>query len=156
MSWEKTGKFEDIIHWPSDMEVEKHVYTLGLSGEKFFKELMENGKIVAGKCSNCGKLYLPPRSFCIHCFGEIKEYVDVGLRGKVKSYTIVSVDMDNKPLETPKVIGFIEFPGVIGGLIHFINVKPEEIRIGMEVEAVLKPKEERKGNIMDILYFKPT
>jgi len=155
MSWEKTGKFEDIIHWPSAMEVEKHVYTLGLAGEKFFRELMENGKIVAGRCKKCNKLYLPPRGFCDNCFEPIDEFVDVGLKGKVKTYTVVRVGMDNKLLDKPIVIAFIEFPNVVGGIIHFLNAKPEDVKIGMEVEAVIKPREERKGNIFDIRYFKP-
>jgi len=44
----------------------------------------------------------------------------------------------------------------ISGLVHRLGeVEPEEVEIGMPVEIVLKPKEERIGSILDIKYFKP-
>jgi uncharacterized OB-fold protein len=43
-----------------------------------------------------------------------------------------------------------------GGLVHYLgDVKPDEVYIGMPVEAVFKPKKQRKGSILDIKYFKP-
>jgi uncharacterized OB-fold protein len=42
-----------------------------------------------------------------------------------------------------------------GVLEHFLDEKDEaKIKIGMRVEAVLKPREQRRGNIQDILFFK--
>jgi hypothetical protein len=35
-------------------------------------------------------------------------------------------------------------------------VAPEDARVGMAVEAVWKPAEERAGSILDIAYFKPS
>lgn len=44
------------------------------------------------------------------------------------------------------MIALIAFPNAEGGIIHKLGeVEPEDIKIGMEVEAVLKPKEERRG-----------
>lgn len=43
-----------------------------------------------------------------------------------------------------------------GGLVHKIGeANPKDVKIGMQVEAVFKPKEEREGSINDIKYFKP-
>lgn len=155
MSWHKSGRGEDILHWISSMEVEKYVYTAGIGGERFSRELRENGRIVGGKCRNCGEVYVPPQGFCIKCYSPIEEYVDLGTEGFIKSYTIVRVGMDDKPLPEPVIVAFIGFRGARGGLIHLVKgVKPEELKIGQSVEAVLKPKEEREGNIFDILYFK--
>jgi uncharacterized OB-fold protein len=35
------------------------------------------------------------------------------------------------------------------------EVAPDDVRIGMEVEAVWKPLEDRTGSILDIAYFRP-
>jgi hypothetical protein len=34
-------------------------------------------------------------------------------------------------------------------------VEPDAVHIGMRVQAVWKPEDEREGAITDILYFKP-
>jgi len=41
-------------------------------------------------------------------------------------------------------------------LLHKLGeVEPANVCVGLEVEAVLKPKKDREGKITDILYFKP-
>jgi len=50
----------------------------------------------------------------------------------------------------------IKIHGTDGGLVHKIGeTSPKDVKIGMEVEAVFKPREEREGSINDIKYFKP-
>ena len=47
-----------------------------------------------------------------------------------------------------------QLDGADAGLVHFINeIKPEDVKIGMRVEALFK--EDRIGSILDIKYFKP-
>jgi len=42
------------------------------------------------------------------------------------------------------------------GLFHLLGeVKPEEVKVGLRVQAVWKPPAEREGAITDIKYFKP-
>ncbi len=52
----------------------------------------------------------------------------------------------------------IEIDGAspLHGIMHMLGeVDPEEVQIGMRVQAVWKPAEDREGAITDILYFKP-
>jgi uncharacterized OB-fold protein len=40
--------------------------------------------------------------------------------------------------------------------MHLLGeVDPQQVEIGMKVQAVWKPAEEREGSILDIKYFKP-
>jgi uncharacterized OB-fold protein len=42
------------------------------------------------------------------------------------------------------------------GFMHYFgDMKPEELYIGMKVQAVWKPENERVGAITDIIHFKP-
>ena len=76
--------------------------------------------------------------------------------GRIRTYSIVYVDLDGRRLEKPDVIALICFEGVEGGIIHRVSeVEPEAVKTGMPVEAVLRPRGERRGSITDILYFRP-
>ena len=57
-------------------------------------------------------------------------------------------------MATPFIYGIILLDGADTGLTHFLGeVDPEDMRIGMRVEAVFQ--EEREGSILDIKYFRP-
>jgi uncharacterized OB-fold protein len=61
-------------------------------------------------------------------------------------------------LEEPELPAVIRLDGTSeGGFLHTLGeVAPEDVRIGMAVEAVWKPLEHRIGSILDIAYFRPT
>lgn len=146
-----------IGYWNESNIDNYYEYPSGFAGSKFFKELKENGKIVASKCKKCGFTSLPPKAFCIKCFSNNTEYINVGLKGYIYTFTISYIDIDGSKLEKPIVWALIKFQGVEGGLIHRLSsdVKIEKLHMGMSVEAVLRPKEDRIGSILDIVYFKP-
>lgn len=146
----------EIKHWLGHMEVDHYHYTAGLAGERFFKALRDEGKLLGARCQKCRITYIPPRIYCERCFAELDEYVDVGLRGRVRSFTLARIDRAGRPLEPPEIRALISFGDDTTDLLHLLGeVEPEELCIGMEVEAVLKPKREREGKITDILYFRP-
>lgn len=156
MSWEKSGDPRILKRWYGHMEVQEYIYTVGVAGEIFFKNLKEKGVLTGGRCKKCNIIYMPARAYCELCFSEITEWVEFEPRGLIETYTIVYFDKEGKRLEEPKIVAFISIPGTHGGIIHFVGeVKPEDVDFDMEVEAVLKPPEEREGNILDIKYFKP-
>jgi hypothetical protein len=136
-----------IKRWIGEMEAD-YIYTPGIAGERFFLEL-KNGKILGTRCRRCRIVYLPPRIYCEKCFHPLEEWVDCGRRGKVHTYTIAYKNKNGKP----EIIAFIRIAD--GGLIHYLDTSPEEVEVGMEVEAVFREEEERKGSIMDILHFRP-
>lgn len=139
-----------FTHWHGDMEAQ-YIYTAGIAGERFFRELKDNGKLVGTHCANCDRTYVPPRMYCEKCFAELDEWREVPLEGKVKAHTTAHVDIDDKTLDEPFVIGFVKIDGTKGGLVHYI--KAPEVKNGMRVRAVLK--KERVGSIMDIEHFAP-
>ncbi|MGQ9477938.1 MAG: Zn-ribbon domain-containing OB-fold protein [Candidatus Bipolaricaulia bacterium] len=153
---ERISKPTGIKHWLGHMEVDHYYYTAGLAGERFFTALRDEGKLLSSRCSRCEITYIPPRIYCERCFAELKDFVDVGLRGRVRSFTIARIDREGRPLEEPEIRALISFGDETTALLHLLGeVEPDELCIGMEVEAVLKPKREREGKITDILYFRP-
>jgi uncharacterized OB-fold protein len=153
MSLEKITNPFNARHWIGHMETD-YRYTLGIAGERFFKEIKENGRIMGAKCPVCGVTFVPPRLYCEKCFAKLEEWVDVGKRGYIYTYTIATIDIDGEKLEKPQIYALIKFEGAHGGLIHKIG-ETDKVYIGMKVEAVFKPPSERKASINDIAYFKP-
>ena len=139
--------------WQGDLPVANR-YTYGLAGERFFRALQEEGRILGAHCPACNRTVVPAQSFCERCLSPLEDWIDVGLTGEVHSYTQLCVKLDGSPLPEPQVIAFVRMGD--GGLIHHLgNTTVDEVRIGMQVRAVLKPRSERQGSILDILFFEP-
>ncbi len=155
MATEKITDPRRILHWPGHMETD-YIYTLGMAGERFFTEIKENERILGAKCKTCDTLYVPPRLYCERCFEKITEWVDVGTKGTVHTFTISYIDIDGSRLKEPIVYALIRFENAEGGLVHKLGeIKPDQVAIGMPVEAVFRPQQERTGNINDIKHFRP-
>ena len=139
--------------WQSDLPVVNR-YTYGLAGEKFFRTIKDEAHILGTHCPNCDITYVPAAAFCERCLGKLEEWVDVGTIGDVVTYTLLNVGLDGMPLEKPEIIAFIRLGD--GGIIHRLGeIEPEQVEIGLMVEAVFKPKSRREGSILDIKYFRP-
>lgn len=140
------------ISWRDEMPVTNR-YTYGLAGERFFKTIKDEGRILGTRCSNCERIYVPAAAFCERCMSQLEEWVDVGIFGEVVTFTLLYVDYDGSPRDEPETVAFIRMGD--GGLIHRLaDVEPADVFIGMKVEAVFKSKGEREGSILDITHFK--
>jgi uncharacterized OB-fold protein len=143
------------LHWLGDMQAD-YLYTNGVAGDKFFKNLMKNGKFLASQCPKCKKVLFPPKLYCEECFFEIPDnnWFEVPATGKIRLHTLVTIDTFGEKLEKPKVIGLIDIDDTDGAILGIIYTnKIEENLIGKKVEAVFKAKNKREGTLRDILYF---
>lgn len=139
--------------WTGNLPVTSR-YTFGLAGERFFRTLKEEGRILGAACARCGRVYVPATTFCERCLAKLDEWVDVGLVGTLHSYTLLFVGYDGEPLEEPEAVGFVSLGD--GGILHCLDeVDLTDLEIGMLMQAVLKPPQERVGSICDIAYFRP-
>jgi uncharacterized OB-fold protein len=139
--------------WLGELPVTNR-YTYGLAGEKFFRALKDEGRIMGTHCPHCNHTYVPAAIFCERCLGKLDQWVDVGIIGDVVTYTFLHVDLQGHTLEKPDIIAFVRFGD--GGIIHRLSeIEPDQVEIGLMVQAVFKAKSKRVGSITDIKYFKP-
>ena len=125
-------------------------YTVGVAGEKFFREVMENGRLTASRCPTCNLNYLPPRIYCEKCLSKLDEYVPIANSGTVEAFTLCHQDADGKELARPVGVALVRFQGAHGGIVHKTK---GELAIGDRVRVVFKERVKRVGSIMDIEYF---
>jgi acetyl-CoA C-acetyltransferase len=122
-----------------------------------FLDGLRSGTIVAVRCESCDRTIVPPRAFCERCFGPTTGRVELPATGTVQTFSRCSVTWDMRPLEVPELPAVIRIDGTSdGGFLHTLGgIDPEAATIGMRVEAVWRPVEERAGSILDIAYFRP-
>jgi uncharacterized OB-fold protein len=133
-------------------------YTYAASAEesRFYRGLAE-GKLRGQRCPTCGKVYVPPRSACPVDGSPTTEEVELPDRGIVTTFCIVNVPFLGQRIEPPYVSAYVLLEGADIAFLHLIlGCDPSEVRMGMRVEAVWRPREEWGTTIENIDHFKPT
>jgi len=123
---------------------------------KFFRGLAE-GKLFGQRCPKCHKVYIPPRGACPVDGVPTTDEVELPDRGTVTTFCIVNVPFLGQKIEPPYVSAYVLLDGADIAFLHLIlDIDAAEVRMGMRVEAVWKPREEWTTNLDNIKYFRPT
>jgi uncharacterized OB-fold protein len=133
-------------------------YTYAASPEEsaFFRGLAE-GRLVGQRCVGCGKVYVPPRSACPSDGMPTTEEVELPDTGTVTTFCIVNVPFLGQRITPPYVSAYVLLDGADIAVLHLILDCPaDEVRMGMRVKAVWKPREEWGTTIENISHFAPT
>ena len=152
-----TEKLEGMDVWVYHGQIYiPNTYSAGAVGSRFLIELRDNKKIMGTRCPTCNLVFVPARSVCRDCFGELSEWVEVSQKGTLLTYTVTCESNPIQPVSTPIVYGIVQLDGADTGFVHMLGqVDPEKLKVGTKVKAVFKSKKERQGSILDIKYFKP-
>ncbi len=135
----------------------RYSWTSGVAIGRFLRGLKE-GELWARKCDGCGRTLIPPRMYCEECFRPTDSWVKVMSTGTVATFSISYVNADASRRSEPILVSVIDIDGASPnmGILHVLGeVAPKDIYVGMKVEAVWKPAEDREGAITDIRYFRP-
>jgi uncharacterized OB-fold protein len=152
---EKPDRNIDAMAMEGEIPIQSR-YTCGLAGEKFFREIMDNARLLGTYCEKCDYTYVPPTLFCERCLAKLEDWVEVGPEGTVQSFTVLLEDIDGSPLADMEIMALIQLDGADSVLVHRLgDVGLDELAIGMRVTAVFKPPKEREGSILDIAHFAP-
>ena len=135
----------------------EYAWDTGIAIGRYLAAFKE-GFLLGARCDHCRKTVIPPRTVCEWCFRPMTTYVPLKNTGTVNTFSLCYVTWDVKRIEEPEIPAVIDIDGASPGhgIMHLLGeVDPDKVRIGMRVEAVWKPADEREGAVTDILYFKP-
>jgi uncharacterized OB-fold protein len=133
-------------------------YTYAASAEesRFLRGLSE-GKIRGQRCPKCQKVYVPPRGACPVDGVPTRDEVELPDRGIVTTFCIVNVPFLGQRITPPYVSAYILLDGADIPFLHLVlGCDASEVRMGMRVEAVWKPREEWTTSMENIDHFRPT
>jgi hypothetical protein len=118
---------------------------------------LQEGRLLAQRCPQCEKVYIPPRGACPVDGVPTRDEVELPDRGIVTTFCIVNVPFYGQKLTPPYVAAYVLLDGADIAFLHLILDCPaEEVRMGMRVEAVWKPREEWGPTLQNIDHFRPT
>lgn len=122
----------------------------------FFRGLAE-GRILGQRCPVCEKVYVPPRGACPVDGVPTTTEVEVPDTGIVTTFCIVNVPFLGQRITPPYVSAYMLLDGADIAFLHLLlGVDPADVRMGMRVRAVWKPREEWGTTIENISHFEPT
>ena len=134
----------------------EYVYAASPEESKFFRGLAE-GRILGQRCPKCHKVYVPPRGACPVDGVPTTDEVELPDRGTVTTFCIVNVPFQGQKIQPPYVSAYVLLDGADIAFLHLIlECDASEVRMGMRVEAVWKPRDEWTTDLNNIRYFRPT
>lgn len=125
---------------------------------RFFKEIVENQRLMGTKCPKCGKVWCPPRAHCAPCYAET-QWVPLSGKGTVMNATYCYYAARRLPLndyvDIPYILGLVKLDGADTWLYTIIMDKDmilNTIKTGDRVRVVFREK--REGKITDFYFVR--
>ena len=118
---------------------------------------LQEGKLIGGRTGANGKVYFPPHGADPATGRPTTEEVELPDKGIVTTFAIINIPFMGQKIKPPYVAAYILLDGADIPFLHLIlEIDAAEVRMGMRVEAVWKPREEWGLGIDNIEYFRPT
>jgi uncharacterized OB-fold protein len=133
-----------------------YIYAASPEESSFFRGLAE-GKLLGQRCPVCQNVYIPPRSACPVDGVPTTDEVELADTGTVTTYCIVNVPFLGQKITPPYVSAYVLLDGADIAFLHLIlGIDAADVRMGMRVKAVWKPRDEWGTTIENISHFEPT
>ena len=126
-------------------------------GEAVYLRGLAEGRLVGQKCPVCRKVYIPARGTCPTDGVPITEHVDLPEVGTVTTFAIVNVPYQGQKVAPPYVAAAVLLDGAdIAFQALILGCDANEVRMGMRVRAVWKPRDQWGITTGNIDHFEPT
>ena len=153
-----TSDGQESLYVPGHWNIQ-YEYSAGEVGSRFLRSLRDDATILGRRCPDCKRVLAPPRDFCEQCFVDTDEWVEIGPRGQIESYTIVPHALGAGP-EAPYALAYVQLDGADTAMVNELKsldlsdppAAAENISIGTRVKATFLPAEERQARITDFYY----
>jgi uncharacterized protein len=126
-------------------------------GESAYLRGLAEGRLTGQRCPTCGKVYVPSRGTCPVDGVPADITVELPDTGTVTTFSIVNVAYPGQQVTPPYVAAAVLLDGADIAFQHLIlGCEPGEVRIGMRVRAVWRPRDEWDTTASTISHFTPT
>ena len=113
-----------------------------ITPQRYWREIPQRYRLEAGKCKKCGKVVFPLRLICPYCKNREFEIIKLSDEGKIVSFTIVRVSMEQFSKQIPYVIAIVELKEGVRLTTQVVDCNPEDIKIGSSVRIVFRKVQE--------------
>ncbi len=124
---------------------------------RYWRLKKQRYRLQGKKCLDCGNLSFPPRLVCRKCKSRKSENHFFKGKGTVYSHTTIYQAPDRFDHIAPYSVGLIDLEEGVRVTAQFTDIMPDEIKIGMKVEMVIRQiyEDGPKGPILYGYKFRP-
>ena len=125
--------------------------------ESAFLRALEQGKLLGARTGADGKVYFPPKEANPATGQPLDQYIELADTGTVTTFAIINIPFAGQRIKPPYVAAYVLLDGADIPVLHLVaDIEADQVRMGMRVQAVWKPREEWGLGIDNIEYFRPT
>ena len=115
-------------------------------GDGLFTWPDDDPRLIGSQCGDCGAVTFPGQESCPRCTSTNVSRHLLSRTGTLWTWTIQGFRPKSPPYEgpadfAPYPVGYVELPGEVKVESLLVEVAPEELRIGMEMELAIVPFE---------------
>lgn len=123
---------------------------------RYLRGLAE-GRLLGQRCPVCRKVYIPPRGACPTDGVPTQDEVELPDHGIVTTFCVVNVPFLGQRIKPPYVAAYVLLDGADIAFLHLVlGCDASEVRMGMRVRAVWKPRAEWGTTLQNVDHFAPT
>ena len=100
---------------------------------RVWREMPQRYRYEAGECTECGRIFFPPRLICSVCGSRSFKQKRLERSGSLLTYTIIRIPPSQFKDEAPYAMGIVELDG--GGRINtqIVDCDFDQLKVGMRV-----------------------
>ncbi|WP_051026570.1 Zn-ribbon domain-containing OB-fold protein [Nocardia higoensis] len=118
---------------------------------------LAEGKLIGARTDAGGKVYFPPRGAEPTSGRPTEEYIELSDHGTVTTFCIVNVPFLGQRIKPPYVAAYVLLDGADIPVLHLVlGCEASEVRMGMRVKAVWKPREQWGHGLENVDHFEPS
>ncbi|GAA4395051.1 OB-fold nucleic acid binding domain-containing protein [Tsukamurella soli] len=137
--------------------VDVHLEHSASPEETRYLRAIAEGRLIGQRCPVCRQVYFPPRSACPIDGVPTTAEVELPDTGVVTTFCVVNVPFLGQRIAPPYVAAYILLDGADIPFLHLVlGCDPAEVRMGMRVRAVWRPREEWGVTPANVAHFEPT
>lgn len=125
--------------------------------ESVYLRALQQGRLLGARTGRNGKVYFPPHGADPATGLATTDFVELPDKGTVTTFAIINIPFAGQRIKPPYVVAYILLDGADIPFLHMVtDVDAADVRMGMRVEAVWKPREQWGPGIDNIEHFRPT
>ncbi|MCP2299039.1 hypothetical protein APR11_005489 [Nocardia amikacinitolerans] len=118
---------------------------------------LAEGKLIGARTDAEGKVYFPPRGANPTDGRPTDDYIELSDHGTITTFCIVNVPFLGQRIKPPYVAAYVLLDGADIPVLHLVlGCEASEVRMGMRVKAVWKPREEWGHGLENVDHFEPS
>ncbi|MGI9164602.1 MAG: Zn-ribbon domain-containing OB-fold protein [Mycobacterium sp.] len=125
--------------------------------ESIYLRAIQQGTLLGARTGDNGKVYFPPREADPATGKELDQFVELPDKGTVTTFAIINIPFASQKIKPPYVAAYILLDGADIPFLHLVTeIDAADVRMGMRVQAVWRPRDEWGLGIDNIEHFRPT